>query len=255
MIPRATAFGLTLVLLASLFASCGEDKSKKKVKPVPDDGKFHFSGLSWEVKTSGSEVAGPGPNYFSDSEDNVWVDSDGALHLRIERRGGVWYCAEIWSVEALGYGEYSFLLDAGADQIDENAVLGLFTWDDHPAEHNREIDIELSRWHDPNNDNSQFVVQPYDTPGNMQRFESDLNGESSTYRFDWQASRIGFGAQVGTADPPASGDIIEEWEYSGADIPTPGDARTHLNLWLYQGRIPSDGEPVEVVINEFRFGD
>jgi len=26
-----------------------------------------------------------------------------------------------------------------------------------------------------------------------------------------------------------------------------------MNLWLYQGRAPKDGQPVEVVVNRFEF--
>src|SRR5574341_1745935 len=35
-----------------------------------------FSGYMWNVKKSNGRV-GPGPNYFSDSTQNVWVDLSG----------------------------------------------------------------------------------------------------------------------------------------------------------------------------------
>ena len=37
-----------------------------------------------------------------------------------------------------------------------------------------EIDVEWSRWGDPQQDPAQFVVQPWDTPGNLVRFSAAL---------------------------------------------------------------------------------
>ena len=53
-----------------------------------------FSGYDWWVKTSFGLV-GPGPNYFSDSTNNVWLDAQGRLHLRITNRSNQWQCAEV----------------------------------------------------------------------------------------------------------------------------------------------------------------
>jgi hypothetical protein len=68
---------------------------------------LQFSGYDWLVKTSDSKV-GPGPNYFSDSADNVFVDAQGQLHLRITESDGRWYCAEIISTRSFSYGTYRF---------------------------------------------------------------------------------------------------------------------------------------------------
>ena len=66
-----------------------------------------FSGYNWTVKNSPGKV-GPGPNYFSDSANNVWVDTQGRLHLKITKRNGRWYCAEVISEVSFGYGEHLF---------------------------------------------------------------------------------------------------------------------------------------------------
>ena len=130
--------------------------------PYPGPRWLSFSGYDWWVKTSAGQV-GPGPNYFSDSTNNVWLDGQGQLHLRITNRSNQWQCAELVSARTFGYGSYRFQLASPADNLNPNAVLGLFTWSDDPAYADREIDIECSRWGnaaDPNN--AQFVVQPYD---------------------------------------------------------------------------------------------
>jgi len=252
--PQFSLFPIVSATLmpAMMLASCEEEQRPRPVEPAEEARSIEFSGRSWTVKSTLPEPGGPGPNLFSNSENNVWLDSVDRLHLRIEKRRGHWYAGEVWTEQALGYGEYSFLLEGDVDRINENAVLGLFTWDDAEGENHREIDIELSRWGDPENENSQFVVQPFDREGNLERFETVLSGSVSRFRFDWQAEQVRFLAQRGSADEPDSADVILEWLYTGPDIPSPGDARAHINLWLLNGDAPGDGEPVEVVISEFR---
>ncbi|MBI3195304.1 MAG: hypothetical protein HYZ34_12690, partial [Ignavibacteriae bacterium] len=96
-----------------------------------------FSGYDWWVKASVTPI-GPGPNYFSDSQENVWVDSLGQLHLRITQRNGRWNCPEVISKSSPGYGRYIFQVTGRLGQLDRNVVLGLFTWDNASAENHRE---------------------------------------------------------------------------------------------------------------------
>src|SRR5262245_21295616 len=77
-------------------------------KPAPPGPRtISFSGKTWLVKSSTGKV-GPGPNYFSDSTDNVWVDAGGRLHLKITKAKGKWSSAEIVSADSFGYGTYRF---------------------------------------------------------------------------------------------------------------------------------------------------
>ncbi len=202
-----------------------------------------FSGYEWSVKTSDGELAGPVPNYFSDSTDNVWVDGDGKLHLKITRRNEQWYCAEVVSTANFGYGTYRFYSEGRIDQLDRNVVLGLFTWDVDPAD-NREIDIEFSKWGQAVNDNAQFVVQPWDTPGNRHRFNIEIPDLYSTHSFTWTPEEIFF---------QSANSHIELWSYTGPDIPLPGHENARINLWLYQGVPPSDAQEVEVILSAFEF--
>ena len=211
---------------------------------------LRFSGYIWNVKAGEARV-GPGPNYFSGEPADVWVDKLGRLHLRIVKRGGRWYCSEVYSAKALGFGTYTFTLASRVDQLDKNVVLGLFTWDDAAPEYAyREIDIELSRWGDVAAANAQFVVQPWDHPGNRHRFEIALSSVFSTHSFRWSAGEIFFSSYLGHA--PTLGDAIETWSYTGADIPPAGAGHARINLWLNSGA-PSNGHSVEVVVESFRF--
>jgi hypothetical protein len=207
---------------------------------------IEFSGYTWRVKES-SSPAGPGPNYFSDKEEDVWVDAEGQLHLKIVQRDGRWYSTEVISTVSLGYGKYVFTTSSPVDKLNQNAVLGLFTWDDTAPQYNyREIDIEFSRWGEDNGQNSQYVVQPWDHAGNRYRFDSLLEGEYSTHSFEWSPTSIEFSSSD-------SGAEFQTWSYTGPDIPPAGDENARINLWLLNGMPPSDGQEVEVIIKSFEF--
>jgi hypothetical protein len=200
-----------------------------------------FSGYKWLVKSSDTPV-GPGPNYFSSSPRNVWVDSQDNLHLKITRNGDRWECSEVILEKNLGYGTYIFNV-APIVQFDPHVVLGLFTWDDAPEQAHREIDVEISYWSNPLNQNAQFVVQPWDVPGNMVRFDIDIT-KDSIHSFTWSASNIFFQSRY------SDGTILKSWNYSNS-IFTPGKENPRINLWLFDTASPEKG--IEVVIRKFEF--
>lgn len=210
-----------------------------------------FSGYDWQVKTSTSKL-GPGPNYFSDSNDNVWVDGNGYLHMKIAFRDNKWQCSEVICKNSFGYGKYVFYLAGRVDLLDDNVVLGLFTWDTDSAYNNREIDIEFSRWGTAGGLNSQYVVQPYYHSGNRYRFNSDLSSDAnSVHFFDWKSGGIFFKSVIGS-DPGAE-TVINSYNYTGADNPPPGNENPRINLWLMDGLAPVNGKETEVVIKKFEF--
>ena len=222
---------------------------------TPSTGRtISFSGYQWNVKTGNGELVGPGPNYFSDSQSNVWVDSLSRLHLKITHSGGKWQCSEVVLNQSLGYGRYVFHLLGDVGALNKIAVLGLFTWDDDTAQYDREMDIEFSRWgnaSDPTN--AQFVAQPFSTPGNLTRWTIPGSMDTSTNGFNWQADSIGFLSVGGDHSFPPYGIVNNSWNYKGPNIPTPGHENARMNLWLYGGNAPSDSQEVEVVITKFEF--
>lgn len=159
---------------------------------------FHWSDYDWWVKTSASPV-GPGPNLFSDSTNNVSIDAQGRLHLRITHVGGAWQCAEIVSQRTLGYGRYAYHLATPVDTLDPSVVLGLFTWSDENDFANREMDVECGRWIDPADyANAQFVVQPYYLPSHLVRYHIPTGATNAIPSYDWQTNRIAFLCTTGT---------------------------------------------------------
>ena len=222
-------------------------------RPYPGPRWLSFSGYDWWVKTSDGLV-GPGPNYFSDSTNNIWLDGQGQLHLRISNRSNQWQCAELVSARTFGYGSYRFQLASPADNLNPNAVLGLFTWSDDPAYANREIDIECSRWGnaaDPSN--AQYVVQPYNLDGHLARIAVPAGQTNSTLWFTWETNRVSFQSQRGSfSTNPSPANVISNWTYA-LTVPPTGDENLRLNLWLFNGFAPTDNREVEVVISSFQF--
>lgn len=205
-----------------------------------------FAGRSWSVK-AGAGPLGPGPNLFSDSPQNVWVDAAGRLHLRITNRDGQWQAAEVILNESLGRGTYSFTVDSPIGTLDPNVVLGLFTWSDDPAYNHREIDVEFARWGNAAGPtNAQYVVQSSPLAGSLQRF-AQPSSAPSVHAFTWARKSVAFASRT------SGGESIADWRYSGSAVPRPGGERTHINLWLDNGRPPVDGASVEVVLSNFSF--
>jgi hypothetical protein len=219
-----------------------------------EDRRIHFSGYTWLVKIGGQITDSTKPLFFSWSKDNVWVDNEGQLHLKITRDGRRWYCAEIVSEKSFGYGKYVFCLASRTDELNENVALGLFTWDKSPENNNREIDIEFSRWGNIKGKNTQFVVQPWELPENIYRFDMQTGNSYSTHSFEWRKDSIFFQSVLGHhVTPPDDSHIIESWNYVGTDIPEPGNEKTRIVLWMAAGNPPSDSKEVEIVIKKFEF--
>lgn len=211
-----------------------------------------FSGETWWVKNSAGLV-GPGPNYFSDSARNVTVDKAGRLHLRLTRTGTRWYAAEVVLTRSLGYGTYRFDLATPIDRLDPNVVLGLFTWDDDPSDalrSHREIDFEATRWANPADpNNGQFTVQPWDAAPapRYKRFAIPPGLASSSVEFTWLPGQVVFVTRDSAGRP------YQSWAFQDPSVPTPGKETARMNLWLINGRPPTNGREVEIVVSAFSF--
>lgn len=242
-------FLISVLLFLTLFVFFSQpawsEDAKKPEKTI------NFSGYEWTIKQR-DEPAGPGPNYFTDDGESVFIDSSGRLHLKIRKIGKRWVCSQVNSVRSLGYGKYIFHIGTNVSNLDRNAVLGLFTYSNSSEYNHREVDIEFSCWSKEGNVNSQFVIQPGEKEGNKFRFDTDKKYDSLIASFDWKEDGIDFQCwgQI-TVDGKIVEELIESWSFRGKDIPKTGGETCRINLWLFRGK-PPEGE-MEVIIKKFLF--
>jgi hypothetical protein len=229
---------------------------------------FEFGGRTWGVRAaSGAETEEPGSNHWGDDYDNVWIEvADGReeLHLKIVKKGDIWFCTEVFTLEPTVHGPHRFYVAARVDELDPLVVAAVFLYRNDCSE----IDIEFSRWGlGPSSDNFQYVVQPAEAMGNAHSSFMELSGEYTTHCIDWGENLVRFESIHGHFPrPPNTCYCIpnpfpgfclpntEEcgWEYRGEDIPRlKKDLRVHINLWLLDTEgenAPLDGEEAEMII-------
>lgn len=235
---------------------------------------INWSGFTWFIASSNETKCGPGPNYFSSSNDNVWVDGTGDLHLKITKRNGKFYCAELFTAQEVDYGLYTFYLSSRVDQIDKNAVLGLFTWNDLNCvtNANSEIDIEFTRWSDASNQNLlEYSVQPTNAGQENERYHTspmNLTGNYSIHFFNWTPTLVSFSSYKEHTNPPLPSNMISSWSFDTNNpprvkedcnsnpvvIPDPEENTTlNINLWLDRGHYPSNNQEVEVIVHKVQY--
>jgi len=208
---------------------------------------IHFSGYDWLVRNLLS-YRGGSMNSFDPA--NAWTDENGALHLRVTKNQDGWSCAEVQLTRSLGYGTYLFVV-RDTSHLEPSAVFTLFTWDGMVGtdENRQELDIEMSRWSVPNNENAQYVVQPYYIPTNIVRF--NVPAGSLTHSFRWEPGLVTFttyaGAQVTGQAQPLNQHVFT------AHVPAAGGEVVRINLYVFGwGKAPLQREN-EVVVEKFKY--
>lgn len=78
---------------------------------------------------------------------------------------------------------------------------------------------------------------------------------STHHSFRWEPDRVSFLSLLGAyASNPEANRVINQWTFSQpAAVQKPASETVRINLWLFNGKAPSEGEEVEVVINRFCF--
>jgi hypothetical protein len=198
-----------------------------------------FSGYQWRLRDAPSSRGGQ--NFYSPS--NISVDEKGAMHLRITKAGTDWSCAEASMTRNLGYGTYEFVV-CGLDALEPAAVFGMFTYDyASGALHNREMNIEISRWGDPTKKNAQYVLQPYYVAANVHRFNAPAG--TLTFSLHWEQDRATFRTLRGSTN--VSGHVFR------ANVPSPGIESVRVVLYAYREAVEKLQHPMEVVIERFTY--
>jgi len=208
---------------------------------------LQFSGYDWSVRTIASDRGGVNNLY---SGDNAWTDAGGALHLRITKKSGQWSCAQVDLNRSLGYGTYVIVV-RDISHLEPAAVFNMTTFDEWGGDqHYREMDIDISRWGDPDNkNNAQYGLEPFYVPGNVSQFQAPSG--TLTHSMRWESGRVRFKTVRG-ASGEAGGPLVFEHEFTSG-VPSPG--RERIQLFFYV--LASDAHPLqkdgEVVIEKFEY--
>lgn len=217
------------------------------VKPPPAATKtLEFSGYEWSVRTAmGNRNASL--NWFDPA--NAWTDAKGFLHLRITREADHWKCAEVALTSSFGYGTYLFAVE-DVSHLEPAAVFNIFTFDASGTDRVfREMDIQLSRWGDPQSKNAQYVIQPYYIPANVSRFF--MPAGVGTHVIHWEPGRVSFESLRGYRTG-AGARVIAQHHFTSS-IPTPGGETIRMNLCAIDfAKVPLQHE-AEVVIEKVQY--
>jgi len=211
----------------------------KGAQPESPSRILRFSGYQWETRETASDRGGS-TNFYDPA--NAWTDKNGLLHLRVTRQGDHWVSAEVKLSRSLGYGSYRFAV-RDVSQLAPAAVFAMFTWDDVGP--SREMDIEISRWGEPEDKNAQYVIQPYVVPANTVRFDAPAG--PLTFWMDWRPGRMAF-----KTVRESTGRVVAEHVFTSG-IPTAGNERIYMNLWAYVNKRYPLHHEFEVVIEKFEF--
>jgi hypothetical protein len=207
---------------------------------------IHFSGYDWTVRSVESDKGGEVSDY---DPANVSIDQKGYLHLRMALRGDTWTSAEVNLTRSLGYGTYRFVVQDSAHMI-PTAALRIFTWNGEGTnDARRELDIELSRWGNPNGKNAQYVIQPFYVPENAARFTVPPGVFTHTFR--WESGIATFRTIQGVGGESKSKLLSSHTFTTG--VPTPEDETVHLDLYDFHHSKNSVQDPTEVVIEKFEY--
>lgn len=215
---------------------------------------IRFSGYDFKVKEG--KGLGPGPNDWATSQ--VFVDSQGFLHLRFSEKNGKWLAGEVQSVSKLGFGLYEIEYEGDIHGQDKNVVFGFFNYPDASLgpDATHEIDVEFARWGIHNYKPLNYTVWPTVAGAKNAHkvFSFRPRSKISVHRFRWSRNRVVYSSWEVQDDGDKG--LTVQWAFkpkTPAKQISKGPMSIYFNLWGFRGQSPSDGKPVEAVIRRFTF--
>src|SRR5450759_837725 len=194
----------------------------------PGQSSFTWDGILWDVRDG--DTGNPGGNPWTN--DNVWVDAQNRLHLKITHVGSSWYTSEIDSHNPVGYGTYTFDVASNPSDYAINTVAGMF----YALDDFHEIDfMEYSKW---NNAGTIF---------NSQSTVHHPSGDDSDAGYMTTAGESIITGIWGASSVEVKRNGTQTWYYNGQMVGTGGTL--DINLWLYESFTLSDSTEQELIIN------
>ncbi len=256
---QACALGAFMVALSGLtLASCTQDAASEPDQvdnsSAAATSSLTWKGLTWNLTNGGMAGIAAG------NSNNIFVDGNGYLHLKIVNTGGTWTASEMFTTTNLGFGTYQWQVEGPVDRMDPSVVLGLFPYG--PAagigsDRTNELDQEFAFWGYPDGTNFGWTFYPASgTTIGTNNFKFTLNGGNAvTSRMVWSSTSVTGSLLTGFQPVSSNTGLIKSWTYAPTNPSTniPQVALPlGMNLWLFEAP-PSSGQNVEIVIRDFTF--
>lgn len=254
---------LFLVIVSSfVFLSCGDDNSDAQLSENQDNKSgFIFSNYSWTVKET-KNIADS--RYFClTSKENVRIDENGTLVLKLSKKDGVWVGGEITIDTTLGFGEYSFDASVVSGEFDANATLAftvLNITDDY-YEGMTQTGIRFTKYSEPDaaNELEYFLyatdkkfaeVQTPDNPFLLSRMKSSHKiGVYPNYLYYSSKSGAFYNEFKAIKKGNSITDLPDAITFSD---PT-NNLKVIISLCLAEANETVSGKEIEVLISNFKF--
>ncbi len=255
---------IVLFLFITIFIiSCGDDENPNDENSIQlgDGNNFVFSNFKWIVKET-KNIADS--RYFClTKKENVSIDKDGNLRLKLTKTGDTWYGGEITIDSSLGYGEYSFEARIESDGLDANATLAftIINITDNEYEGMTQTGVRFSKYSeaDAPNELEYFLyatdkkfaeVQTPDNPFLLSRVKSTHKiGVYSNYLY--YSSKVGSSFYEFKASDKGSNitDLPDALTFSAATE----NLKVIISLCLPDANETLSGKDVEVIISNFKY--
>lgn len=234
------------VALSSTDVLAAKAGTRQGALPLLPERYVNFGGFFWKVRDTHGLPQTPSGGAWSPSNDNVWVDARGGLHLRITVVNGKRVSAQLTSVTPFSYGTYRWKVKLNSSKLDPRLVLGLFTYGPSTRGTPNEIDIEHGRFFGyKDGSTSQFVVQPFGPTGHLHRFSVPSRDVERIEQVVWQPRRVDF--TISDANNPTAPPIAH-WTFNRAtEVPVFRGDKLNMNFWSFP---PAKGTPLKPVIDE-----
>jgi hypothetical protein len=247
------ALGAMAIIAAPSAASAGNGTTVTSPAPADNGSEeqrlIKWSGITWYVYPN-CDDCGPSLTPTTNAKRAVYVDDRGYLHMKVSKIGGKWRGVELRALTRPTYGTYRWIVDTATADLDQWAVLSMFLYRPGAKKFTSEIDIENSRFPHllPAPNNAQFVVQPYFARPrfhNLHPYTILPSYHPLLQQFIWKPGatyggpgRVDFQTRVGSV---LKAPLLEQWSFTGYDVPSPQNMQLFLVLWMNQNKPPSGG--------------
>jgi hypothetical protein len=251
---RVAVFGLSLVLGLAPFATRGTThRSHARTTTY-----LNWMGHDWVVTN------GPMAGVVRGRPSNVYIDSDGYLHLTITKKGRDVTTGELFSTDRMGFGTYQWVVRGTVDNMDPHTVLGLFPYGPEAGigkDGEDEIDIEFSKWGNSlcgGMCNADFNVYPSTGNGSVGSTENDFSmnlsgGDLVTARMTWTSASITETLMAGAQPVGTTQTVLHTWTFAPPDhqVRIPQEAvPVGMNLWCFRKKTATSQS---VVVQSFQY--